>query len=326
MDKQDALNAVDANPLAYVQSIVQGGKASKREYRADNIDGGCKSANPAFCAQLNGHFKWYDFEMAQGGDAIALAQTALGLTFQGALQHVAMWAGIDTASPTYDREAVQRRQAQADARRQQAQADADQEKKAKLIRAEALWRDAVPLLGTPGEAYLRNTRKLPVDLLSPAEFRVMRWHPGEGAIVLKVQDALTDQFGGVHRIYVNNDGSKNGKGKKRLGSCQHPVIKFQPDTFGMLAIAEGPETALRLITEGVTPLWSTIDAGGMERFPVLPEMTALHVFADAGKAGVEAAKAVRSRYKQADIWCKAQRAPADDFDSDTLAMEGSNHG
>ena len=87
----------------------------------------------------------------------------------------------------------------------------------------------------------------------------------------------------------------------RLGGCDEPVcIRLWPDdevTIG-LGIAEGVETALAL-ARTMKPMWSTVDAGQMHRFPLLAGLESLVIFADRDKPGLLAAAEVHDRYTTA---------------------------
>jgi putative DNA primase/helicase len=69
-------------------------------------------------------------------------------------------------------------------------------------------------------------------------------------------------------------------------------------------IGEGLETCLAAARAGLTPCWSTISAGNLATFPVLPFLDGLTILADHDKpnpktgkrAGHEAALAVVERY------------------------------
>jgi hypothetical protein len=76
---------------------------------------------------------------------------------------------------------------------------------------------------------------------------------------------------------------------------------------GPLGIAEGIETALamteinRRATGELFPIWATLGDWGMANMPFPPELKQLLIFADGGKAGVEAAERVQSRALAAGI-------------------------
>ena len=202
----------------------------------------------------------------------------------------------------------------------------DPSKTDKLKKAAQIWKSTVSLNGTLGWQYFKTHRRNDPEVWGPQALDVVRFHPSVQmrdkrlpAVVFRVDDARTGRFGGIHRIALNSDGSKHEYGKMRLGSTDSPVIRFCTHINNILAIGEGPETTLRLLAEGCTPIWSTIDAGGMKRFPLLDDVTTLHIFGDKGKAGEDAAMTVGQRYADSDRWARAKIAKLDDFDADILA-------
>jgi hypothetical protein len=71
------------------------------------------------------------------------------------------------------------------------------------------------------------------------------------------------------------------------------VIRLVPeeDVATGLGLAEGIETALAVMQRaGWSPVWAANSAGAMDRFPVLPGIESLTIFADADGAGIKAAR------------------------------------
>jgi putative DNA primase/helicase len=201
--------------------------------------------------------------------------------------------------------------------------------------AMALWKEAKPIKGTPVETYLtgRGICIAPVIYSGHA----LRFHMAtpfrldSGEVVRlpsmlgAMTNATTGEFQGLHRTALKSDGT--GKAhvrglddpKKMLGSSAGAVVRLTPDedmTTG-LAIAEGIETSLAVLGNfGFGPIWSTLSAGTMAHFPVLPGIEALTVFADNDKpkmqggrprqAGNEAARQCVERWladgREATVW------------------------
>jgi hypothetical protein len=83
-------------------------------------------------------------------------------------------------------------------------------------------------------------------------------------------------------------------------SLKFGVIRLWPDeavTCG-LGIAEGIETALSLAW-AYAPVWATIDAGHMARFPVLDGIETLFIAQDQDSAGMAAASICARRWADA---------------------------
>jgi hypothetical protein len=105
----------------------------------------------------------------------------------------------------------------------------------------------------------------------------------------------------VHRIFLDPLGSDKALAKMRLGGCDEPIcVRLFPDedVGHGLALAEGVESALAA-AKLYTPIWSTIDAGGMSRFPVLEGVESITIYADHDDAGIRAADACADRWRHA---------------------------
>jgi len=175
-----------------------------------------------------------------------------------------------------------------------------------LAACRAIWKQTQPLAGTPGADYLR----LRHCVLPPAD-GALRFHaalfcPEVGhdlpALVARVTTVIANKTIGIHRIWLRPGEPKAVK-KMRLGGSNEPVcIRLWPDDAVTLSlgITEGIESALA--AAGMfNPMWSTVDAGQMAKFPLLPGVESLTIFADFDKAGIEAARAVWRRYMHAGV-------------------------
>lgn len=163
----------------------------------------------------------------------------------------------------------------------------------------SLWKEAKPIGGTLAECYLADRGiEIPGSIYAG---RSVRYHPacpfrldsGETvrlpAQIAAMVNIATNEFQGIHRTAL--DASGNGKArmrglddaKKMLGSSKGACIKLSPDEAVStgLAIAEGIETALAVMGNfGIAPVWATMSAGTMARFPVLGGIECLSIFAD----------------------------------------------
>ena len=89
--------------------------------------------------------------------------------------------------------------------------------------------------------------------------------------------------------------------KRMLGASEGAAIKLCADhdvTLG-LGLAEGIENALTAICAECRPVWAAGTAGRIERFPVLPGIEALTIFADPGATGGRAARTCARRWAEA---------------------------
>jgi len=164
-----------------------------------------------------------------------------------------------------------------------------------------IWQEARAAMGSPVEAYLIG-RGLS---LAPEAHSTLRYHPncpfkGETApaMIAAMVDIHTNEFHGVHRTRLNP------KDKAMLGPAKGAVVKLSSDqdvTSGLF-LCEGIETGLALISMGFSPLWACLSAGGLAKFPVLPGIESLTVFADndVSETGQDAALVCGARWQKAD--------------------------
>ncbi|MCE9521483.1 MAG: toprim domain-containing protein [Alphaproteobacteria bacterium] len=175
----------------------------------------------------------------------------------------------------------------------------------------SVYRETVPIAGTPAERYLLGPRGIAKPKRWPAD---LRFHPAcpRGAerlpaMVALMRDIVSDAPRGVHRTFLKPDGSsKNTDGgeaaKMMLGPSAGAAVKLTPDaevTLG-LGIAEGIETALSVWGLG-WPMWSCLSVGTIAKFPVLKGIEALTIFADHDEkaAGEKGARACEARWVKA---------------------------
>ena len=175
-----------------------------------------------------------------------------------------------------------------------------------------------PLRGTPGEACLREVRKIDTGEIADVLERTdaIGWHSSVlfreeghsldgkrlGAIIAVMTDPVTaEPTGGISRTYLDPGGRKVGKAKT-LGSPAGIIrLSEDADVLEGLHIAEGLETALAGMSIGLRPMWATGSTALMTKFPILPGIEALTIIADhdANGAGERAAGEVASRWREA---------------------------
>jgi len=182
----------------------------------------------------------------------------------------------------------------------------------KIDYALSWWENAVPLIGTPGERYLADARAIDVSKLPSSINEALRFHPrcvfGDTCapcIVALMRDAVTDTPIGVQRIglAIAPEGKVTKQGRRALG--HKGVVKLWPTApNGRLTIGEGVETVLAAATRipwrvPLTPAWSTIDSGGLAKFPVIDGVEHLVVLVDHDEAGMSAARGPQRRWEAA---------------------------
>lgn len=149
-----------------------------------------------------------------------------------------------------------------------------------------LWKDATAAPGTPAEGYLRSRG------LTLPDSGVIRFHPAcpRGrderlpAMVSLMTHPETAEPVGLHRTFLAADGAgKVDQGQQKMMIGRAGVIRLVEDaevTIG-LGIAEGIETALAVMQRAAwRPVWACGSAGAISKFPILPGIEALTIFAD----------------------------------------------
>jgi Toprim domain/CHC2 zinc finger len=186
-----------------------------------------------------------------------------------------------------------------------------------LILARQIAFELRPILGSPGETYLRDARKIVTSAIEDVLERTdgVGWHPAVyfnepghalhgrklGAIISVMTDMITaEPTGAISRTYIH-EGRKLGKAKT-LGSPAGIIrLSEDADVLEGLHIAEGLETALAGMSIGLRPMWAAGSTALMAKFPVLSGIEALTIIADrdANGAGERAAAEVASRWREA---------------------------
>lgn len=178
-----------------------------------------------------------------------------------------------------------------------------------------LWNKTQDLSGVAAQ-YL-SSRKCVV----PA-YGDLRWHPSlrhpsgfEGpALVALISDVMTNEPLSLHQTWITSKGKADIETPRLLlgnHSIDGGVIRIWPDkdVHGVLGIAEGIETALSM-AHALTPVWATIDAGHMKKFPVIDSISRLYIAQDNDSVGISAAANCSRRWadagKEVFLICQAE--------------------
>ena len=176
--------------------------------------------------------------------------------------------------------------------------------------------EIVPIVGTPGETYLRDVRRIDTSAIADVLSRTdaIGWHPSVlfreeghalhdkriGCIVAVLTDPVTAApAGGITRTYLH-EGRKITKAKG-LGPAGIARLDLDEDVLGGLFLAEGLETALAAMSIGLRPAWSAGSTAIMAKLPVVAGIEAITVLADndANGAGERAARELAARWTEA---------------------------
>jgi hypothetical protein len=229
---------------------------------------------------------FYDHRDGKGGDVFDLVRLSLDCGFSDARSWLAEFYGI-----ARDGEPCASRPREPEPRLDATEAD-----RSRIHSALTRWRETVPLPDTIGELYFAK-RGLSAENLGHA----VRWHRScpfassrHPCVAALMRDPLTDEPIGIHRTALTPGGEKIGR--RMLGKAG--VVKFSPveDVLEGLGIAEGIETALSILQAGWSPMWAVGSAGAIERFPYMPGVEHLTVWADHDDVGLKAAKMCAQRW------------------------------
>ena len=327
-DTDDLKTQLAASMPALVKQLVPGAKRFGADWRCGDLDGGKGSS-----LWIGQSGQWKDHSTDEGGGPIDLIMATQGLDFLAAKDWAASWLGLsDTITPA-DQVAIDKRRTEAAQAQAKVDAKAAEDRQRRFNLAKDIWigADQVTADNLAGR-YLAG-RGIAFDRLGPEPLQVMRFvercpigtsERGQTApaLIFKVTCATTGQTAGIQRVFLNDDGTRDRDlGKRRLGSTNTPMIWFHKPQHGMLAIGEGMETCLALWTQADIRAVSAVDAGGLSRFPLIDDVTSLHIFADAGDAGRNAAVQLGQRYADAGRWSRAKVAKSDDYLTDISAVE-----
>lgn len=243
----------------------------------------------SFHMTLTGRYagKWRDEETNEHGDVLDLIERELSLDRNAAIRWLSGYFGGSPMTPLDH--AVRK------AEIERAEIADDKARKAKRDAAAAIWRQAVPISSTLAERYLvarLGGKPVPLDVLEAGN---LRFHPAPlygaeqfdglaGALIARMVDPVTGEARGLQRVFLTSDARKIER--RMLGAAGVvPLTRFEDVTTG-LGIGEGIETSLAVISEmDWRPMWATLSAGAMRKFPVLDGVEALTIFADADESG-----------------------------------------
>lgn len=232
------------------------------------------------------------FGCGKAGDHFKFLTELDGLTFPRAVEEVARMAGVSMPSSAPLTEDEKRERARRARERDEAQRRADaqhaKQQERRVKSAGAIWKETVPLAGTPGQAYFewRGMRFLDDENI--------RFHPAIEhkdapglfpAVVARVQGP--DGKGiGIWRIYLQ----PNGEGKASLPEGASAKMGFGPTAGGAvrlggianhIGLCEGVETGRAIRELGVSyPVWPALSTSGIIGFQIPPGVERVTVYPD----------------------------------------------
>jgi hypothetical protein len=262
-----------------------------------------------------------------GGGVIDFVTLATGCSFVDAMKAL---IGKDAGTSARRQPTVEEIAARAAREAERKRGEAEEQTRKESSAAKIIAR-LQPVMGAPGETYLRDVRLIDVThwAIKPVleDVRAIGWcerthfpqpKPSEpfheldsqylGAIVAILTDPITgERTGGISRTFIH-EGQKVARAKSLGGVGRLGIVRLSPDdeVGAGLYLCEGLESALSAMMMGFCPMWATGSAATMAKFPILDGVECLTVIADndvedaAGKeAGQQAAREVCQRWADA---------------------------
>ena len=149
------------------------------------------------------------------------------------------------------------------------------------------WHRAVPIADTPADAYLRSRS------LGPPWPAQLRWDAQRGRMLARV--ALGDDLRGLHATFLPK------RERRTYGPVRGGAVRLAQTDRGVLAVAEGIETALAYAFLTEIPTWAALSTAGMARIVLPDELDRLVVAADFDGPGLLAAERLERRAKDLGI-------------------------
>ena len=243
---------------------------------------------------------WFDHEAGCGGGPVELVEHVLRCDWRAARAFLGATERLPIRAPTPKADALP-------------PPDPD--------RWRRLWSVAQSPAGTLAETYLLSRRlRLPADA-----GRFLRFLPARGdyapCMAVLATDAMTARPVAVQLTGLKPDGL--GRLDRRWcgspGAAGVAMVAADTEVETGLALCEGVEDAIAIRhADRSAPVWATFGTAGLQRFPLLPGIESLTVYADADDAGRKAALAVLTRYAEAGRWAEVQ-TPTTEKDFGALA-------
>ena len=149
------------------------------------------------------------------------------------------------------------------------------------------WSRAVPVAGTPADAYLRSRGLLPPW---PA---ALRWDRERRRLLARA--SLGAEMRALHATALPE------RQRRTYGPARGAAVRLAPMRGGVLAVAEGIETALAYAALTGTPTWAALSAAGMKHVQLPEGLNWLAVAADFDGPGLLAAEQLDRRARNAGI-------------------------
>lgn len=219
------------------------------------------------------------------GDVLDWWQKAEGMAFVDAVERLKREAGeVDRAPPP--RRAEPR----------------DAETARKQVEARAIWDAALPIGGTIAATYLREARRIGIELPD-----CLRFHPGlrpdpreptEWPVMVAAVTNLAKEVVAIQRTFLRPDGAGKApidRPKRALGPVGLGAVRLGPAS-SLVGLAEGIETGLSALELFRVPVWCALGAN-LARITLPGSIKRVALFADHGAAGEAAAAKASATFR-----------------------------
>jgi putative DNA primase/helicase len=315
--RAELLTALRPTADRWVRDIFPNGKLVDGAWRVADISGRAPRKQGSCVIELEGEAagSYYDHSFKKGNDAVGTVADRFELSGLDVLKKAAeiaeQYGGRINGHASLPRRSKSASDHKLDAAHEVAR--------------------SVPIPGTLAATYF-SARGLPLPVCDDLRFSADCTHWETETKIATAKPALLAVIrypdgrptGGIHRIFLRDDGSGH-LDKKMLGPADGGVVMLDMPLPGdTLGVAEGIETAAAAMQLSGIPCWSTLSAGGMPKFgawlganPKVLDISRLIVFADRDNAGESAAAALRDAAMaagiQVEVWLPRNNDFADDL-------------
>lgn len=209
--------------------------------------------------------------------------------------------------------------------RREASDRAEAEQRAR--QALAVWRESLPIHGTPAETYLRG-RAIACPLPNSLRFHPACWHPSAKRVPALVARVDGSARFALHRTYLAPEGVGKAKldpAKAMLGAVVGGAVCLA-QAEGPLVVTEGIETGLSLASGLLgrpATVWAALSTAGLVGLLLPSEPSRLTIATDGDGAGRKAGLALADR-ATALGWSVSLLPAPDGYDwNDVLCMKGA---
>ena len=185
-------------------------------------------------------------------------------------------------------------------------------------RAAWLWNNSIPVHGTPAQKYLERRG----ILITPPS---LRYHMGTCAMLAAFKRPDGKPVA-VQSTFITKEGEKVTGRPPRLtyGSMRDGAVRLAA-VAEIMGLAEGTETGLSAMVMSGVPVWVSLGGRRMQDVALPEFVRELHVFADNGQPGRDAAERTAEVHMRAGRRVKLWYPPAGISDFNDLAKDLADH-